>query len=390
MKILFVNRHAHLAGGAEKYILAVSRMLRADGHAIGMVHWDDQAGREDFDFTARVPGIWDKELRLDAADRDALDTAIASFGPDVIYLHNIENGKAVSCLAGKARTVWFAHDYKTVDPDGKMLLQHPLEANRYPLSPACFLRAYARRSMPTNPVKAVRAYLRAKGALGAMKRIKDVIVASQHMKSILAMNGVNGANIHVLPYFIDFRNETELRHGSGNRILFVGRLANGKGLDLLLEAVKDVKNGFFLDVAGAGPLEGFYRAKAQKLRIAERVVFHGWVDHGKLAELYERSSFLVVPSVWPEPFGICGIEAAYFGKPAVAFDVGGISDWLIDGETGFLVKPYDKQEMASKISHLLNNPDMVRGLGARARELALQKYNPEDHINKLLEIFASS
>ena len=69
---------------------------------------------------------------------------------------------------------------------------------------------------------------------------------------------------------------------------------------------------------------------ASKLKISDRVVFTGRVDHEKLESYYAAARLVVVPSRWPEPFGMVGIEAMARGRPVVAFDTGGIGDWLED------------------------------------------------------------
>jgi glycosyltransferase involved in cell wall biosynthesis len=202
----------------------------------------------------------------------------------------------------------------------------------------------------------------------------------------LVNNGVKPEKISVLPYFIDYESPQEVAEPDAKRMLYAGRIVDAKGLDVLLDVLTLVKEDFILDVAGTGPMEKICQDKVKNLGLTDKVAFHGWVERKGLAELYKKCSFLVLPSVWPEPFGICGIEAAFFGKPAVAFNVGGVSDWLIDGETGFLVEPYRKEEMAEKISYLLNNSEKVQELGREARKRAIEKYNPELHVKELLKI----
>ncbi len=85
--------------------------------------------------------------------------------------------------------------------------------------------------------------------------------------------------------------------------------------------------GIALDVVGGGPRAKELLGKSIKIGVSDRVIFHGWKKNKDLRGFYCDCSALVAPSVWPEPFGICGIEAAISGKPAVAFNVGGISDW---------------------------------------------------------------
>ena len=387
MKILFVNKYAGDIGGVERYINALSSRLRDMGHNTALIHADQLPGKREFDEYYSVKILWEKELSLTKTTEKVLDDILGEYCPDIVYLHNIDNREAVEKFKECARTFWYIHGYKAVDPDGKMLLYDPVETSSYGLSPMCFVRAYTRKSMPRHPLKAIRSYSRAKRALSELKRTDSVIVASSHMRRILVRNGIREDKIKVIPYFVHYKDPGDASPAKSGHMLYSGRIAEGKGLDVLIEVLGVLEGDVFLDVAGTGPEEDLVRQKARQIGLEDRVIFHGWKSHEELAELYRTCCFLVVPSVWPEPFGICGIEAAFFGKPAVAFNVGGISEWLIDGETGFLVEPYNKAKMADRIMALLADDDLRRRMGKRARELALEKYSPEKHIERLLTIF---
>jgi glycosyltransferase involved in cell wall biosynthesis len=374
-------------GGVEYYINAVARALKSGGHGVSVIHWDEARFENAFDEYYRVPELWEDELRLNNEVRRKIDEIIEKCAPDIVYFHKIENGKAVKYLAERSTAVQYVHDYKTVDPDGKMLLKNPLEPNTYPLSPACFLRAYTRKAMPRNPVKGVKAYLRARGALDAARKLKRIIVASSHMKNTLLLNGIRPENVFVLPYFVDYSEAFKQSKAGSKCLLYAGRIAEGKGLDMLLDVLKFVKEDFMLDVVGTGPDEEYCTKKADASGLSDRVIFRGWVKHESLPGFYSKASFLVMPSVWPEPFGICGIEAAFFGKPTVAFNVGGIPEWLTDGVNGYLIRPYDKQAMAGKIDKLLRDDKKTGEMGKAGRKIVEEKYLPELHLDKLLKIF---
>jgi glycosyltransferase involved in cell wall biosynthesis len=106
------------------------------------------------------------------------------------------------------------------------------------------------------------------------------------------------------------------------------------------------------------------------------------VDPPTRTMLFGRARLLVVPSVWPEPFGLVGLEAAACGVPAVAFDVGGIGEWLTDGVNGRMVAAGDTAAMGDAIASLLS--DRARRMrfadGARA---AATRLSPEAHFSRL-------
>jgi glycosyltransferase involved in cell wall biosynthesis len=116
----------------------------------------------------------------------------------------------------------------------------------------------------------------------------------------------------------------------------------------------------------------------------------GWVSGERRWELLKEASLLAVPSTWPEPFGLVGLEAAALGVPAVAFDVGGIREWLRPGVNGYLAPgdPPTSSGLAAALVEAFSAPDELRLRGCRAlgvaREMSLGR-----HLDRLESVFAS-
>ncbi len=151
-------------------------------------------------------------------------------------------------------------------------------------------------------------------------------------------------------------------------ILFLGRMTTLKGGDVLVRAVgrvaSDLGRPLRLVMAGDGP----QRAAWHRLAIRERVAaeFPGWLNaSGRLAAM-AQASVLAVPSIWPEPFGLVGLEAAARGVPAVAFDTGGISQWLRHDVSGLLVPPAGGYRgMATALATVLDEQSLAGPLERR-------------------------
>ena len=127
------------------------------------------------------------------------------------------------------------------------------------------------------------------------------------------------------------------------------------------------------------------REQARRHGISERVRFTGWLGGAELACELAEASVVVMPSLWPEPFGLVGIEAFAAGRPAVASATGGIGDWLEDGVSGLLVPPADAGRLASALSELLEDPDRQRRMGAAGRESVAARFTPARHVAALLD-----
>jgi glycosyltransferase involved in cell wall biosynthesis len=134
------------------------------------------------------------------------------------------------------------------------------------------------------------------------------------------------------------------------------------------------------------------RAEWQRLARRERVVaeFPGWLDSTRRLAALAHASVLAVPSVWPEPFGLVGLEAAARGVPAVAFDTGGIRQWLHHDVSGLLVPPAGGfRAMASALAVILDNQALrdrlSRGAIATATAMSL-----DAHVDALERVLVSA
>ena len=146
-----------------------------------------------------------------------------------------------------------------------------------------------------------------------------------------------------------------------------------KGGDILIRAAayvarllaKPVRLAF----AGNGPAEESWRTLAREQNVD--AVFHGWVAGDARTALLRSASLIAVPSLWPEPFGLVGLEAAVHGVPAVGFDVGGIGEWLRDDVNGRLVPEVGSSSaLGSAIGRMLTSTSELVRLGDGAVRVA--------------------
>ncbi len=185
---------------------------------------------------------------------------------------------------------------------------------------------------------------------------------------------------------------TEIFHpGEGradDRLLFVGRLNAQKGVALLLDAFARMRHHVKLDLVGAGPDEAALRAQAVQLGIADRLTWHGAQPQTALPAFYQRASALVVPSLG-EGLGLVAVEAQLCEAPVVAFDSGGITDTVVQGETGLLVPPGDVDALAATLDRLWDDPELRLGLGRAGRMAALGDFAPASAARRYATLYRS-
>ncbi|WP_084126621.1 glycosyltransferase [Demequina sp. NBRC 110054] len=175
-----------------------------------------------------------------------------------------------------------------------------------------------------------------------------------------------------------FAGAPSSRDDGALRLLFVGRLAEGKGADDAVAGLAiAVEQGVdaTLVIAGSGPERVAVEGLADRLGVGDRVSFAGWVDPVDLPALYAESDALVAPSTttasgWQEAFGLVLVEAALSGIPAIATRSGGIPDVVVDGETGILVDEHRPDQIAGAVASLAVEPALRARMGAAARQRA--------------------
>ena len=171
-------------------------------------------------------------------------------------------------------------------------------------------------------------------------------------------------------------------------MVFAGRIVTTKGVRTLVEAAREVHAEFH--ICGDGWQLQAMRRLASRKRLEDRVRFKGWLDPDGLAQEFADASVVAVPSLWPEPFGIVGIEAFAAGRPVVASATGGIGDWLEDGVSGLLVAPGDAGALAAALSALLDDPQRQQLMGAAGKATVAARFSAEHHLTAVTEAYAAA
>lgn len=176
------------------------------------------------------------------------------------------------------------------------------------------------------------------------------------------------------------------------RLAFVARLDHVKGVGELLEAIAalaDEMPGLRLDLAGDGPGRADYEKLTAKLGIADRVTFHGYVNQTGVAELLATADAYVLPS-FAEGVPVGLMEAQASGLPVIATQVGGVSELVIDEETGFVCRPGDRQQLAERIAVLAADPELRNRMGAAGRARVIADFDSASEGRRLAALFAAA
>lgn len=382
MKIVFINNRFGSIGGAERYVKDVALELSLRGESVTVIHSENDLFKDN---KYGIKGIT-------SLDPELLKKEIQDLSPDIVFIHNIENPELLNVLGSLAVVVPFVHDHHYYCPGNSKLWFRSNKVCTVPTSLNCGLRAFTEKCMTRNPIKILPEIVLRRNFLSALKLRPKILCNSHYVAERLIQNGLDGSRVEIIPLFPggEVRQVTKKEEiPETPEILFVGRVFIEKGVEYLLRAVRHVNQPFKLIVVGDGWDLQRCKSIASALGISKNVNFLGELKRNEIDKYYARCRMVVVPSIWPEPFGMTGLEGFSFEKPCIAFNVGGIPDWLEDSTTGYLVERGDVCALADRISLLLANKDEAERLGLKARKKVEDVFNIGRHTDRLIEIFRS-
>ncbi|WP_340153111.1 glycosyltransferase family 4 protein [uncultured Marivirga sp.] len=174
------------------------------------------------------------------------------------------------------------------------------------------------------------------------------------------------------------------------QIIIAGRLVSFKGHRYLLESLAKMKDEYpdtGLVIAGSGKEEGSLKKLVQDLGINEQVHFAGYSK--EITKWMYNSDVVAVPSI-SEGFGVVFLEAFNCKKPVVSWDVPAGNELMKDGETGYLVAPYDTQALADKMAYIVNHPEEAQKVGLEAHQELKNYYNLERMTKETIDFYESA
>ncbi|MEZ4387763.1 MAG: glycosyltransferase [Candidatus Krumholzibacteriia bacterium] len=289
--------------------------------------------------------------------RRLFDAVLDRVRPDVVHTNTIVGLTPAIWAAAHARGVPVVHtlrDYHLLCPRTTLLRSSQTDCTAPPL-PCRVLASLKLRQ--THEVQLVTA--------------PSDFVLQKH----LAAGGFTGARTAVVPNALEeWPEEVPRRESAGGEVrgLFLGQISRHKGIGLLLEALA----GLFadpacsrlrFDLAGRGPLVP--EVVAFCAAHPDRAVYHGMVRDEPRRDLLRRASFMVVPSIWAEPFARSIIDGFSWGLPAIGCRQGGIPEVITDGRDGLLVAP-TAAGLAAAMAALTTDHARRLRLGEAARSRA--------------------
>lgn len=391
MHVLVVhNRYSSAQPSGENRVVDEEvGLLRAAGHRVDLFERrsDDIAARSLLG-KAAVPLLvpWNPAVRTE------LTALLRRERPDVVHVHNVfpllSPAVLAACADADVPVVATLHNYTQVCPpgtlhrDGRSCTE--CVGTRVPL-PAVRHGCYRDSRLATVPLAVSLSVNRRRWWSG----VERFFCISAAQRDILVRSGMPASRLAVKHNFVP--DPGARRTGDGEHLLFLGRLAEAKGVRLLMAAWDEITAsggvGVPLVLAGAGPLEREVTAWAAG---RDDVRYVGLYDPEQCRQALARSVAVVAPSIALETFGLVVAEAMAAGVPAVAAGHGAFVELVEDGVTGLLHQPHEPASLASCLRRITAGPDRNREMGQAARRRYEQGFSPAVGLERLVEEYRTA
>lgn len=400
MKVLQVNNFHYPRGGSDRYFLDLSRLLIDVGVLVKTFSTSNELNTcEEWLAVPGVPPISTAGLSgvfhaarffYSWSARRSMELALDSFRPDLVHLHIYYGQLTASILDPIVKRgipiVQTLHEYKTVCATGG-LYSNGRDCER--CDGVNHWRAIGekcnRGSTLRSALSCAEMYL--SEALGSRRLIEQFVAVSEYQKGRLVKLGMSGERVQVVGNFaplFSLREDIDSGH-----MLYVGRLAHGKGLECLIDAVAILGDlSPVLHVVGDGELREELLQRVLRLRIETKVLFKGFLSGLELQNEYKKACLLINPSELNETFGLTVLEALAVGCPVIAARSGALPELVAQGAGGLLFNPGDPAQLAQCIGRLVANATLRRELGKAGFGYAKDRFSKEKHLERVLGIYA--
>lgn len=402
MKILIVNNYYYRHGGVETAVFNSAKILEQHGHKIIFFcsQHPNNYGSEFSEYF--VPFCYNLSTRniikrglaainsiYSIKSRKYINKLISKYKPDIAYIHDVQWNISPSVIDEIKK-----HDIPIVlnlhSPKLVCVGNALFNFNTKQICEKCRNRKYhnaiTSRCVDGTLIVGIAKFLEMfvhHYLLRIFDKVDLFVAPSFFLIDKLKDMGFDREIMHLsYPFLIgEYSPRNDLVDKS---IIYFGRLAPEKGIEILIEAVQDLN--IKLKIVGSGQL--FKELHKQiLLNKITNIEIKGPMFNEKLKREISSSLFSVLPSVCYETFPYTILESFALGRPVIASAIGGIPEAVFDHETGLLFKPGDVKDLRSKVSYLTNHASLIREMGNKARVWLEENFSPDKWYKSTIEIY---
>lgn len=383
MKILITHNAYQQRGGEDAVVNAETELLRKHGHDVTVYQRHNRDILEMSKIAAAASSVWSRRSIQE------IGALCKNFQPDVIHSHNTFPliSPSLYWLAARQKipVIQTLHNFRLLCPQAMFLRQGKVCEDCLGKLP---WRAVTRSCYHASAVQSAvaAATITVHRTIGTYHdHVAAYIALSDFSRKKFIAGGLPAERIHLKPNFVEPGRMPDWRTRKGG--LFVGRLSDEKGLEVLIGAAmrsrtmsSQAPDYPAIRIIGAGPLENIVR----------QAFGNGYLGRLSPADVFDTlhsTLFLVAPSTCYETFGLAAVEAFSCGVPVIASRHGGLGELIKDGSTGLLFEPGNPIDLAAKIAWANTHPVEMMAMGRAAYAEYLKKYTPEKNYHLLIDIY---
>ena len=384
-RILALHNYYQLAGGEDSVFATETQLLEENGHQVVRltVHNDDLEGRSRLSMGAEA--IWSSR------QYEAVSEVLRAQRPDIVHCHNTfpQLSPAVYYAAKRygVPVVQTLHNFRLTCVNGNLFRDgKPCTRCVGKLAPWEGIRRACYRDNHAASLT-VAAMVAVHKVAGTYRNMVDRYIATtEFARAQFVRAGLPADRVVVKPNLAHDRSCPTTRAQKREGFLYVGRLAEEKGILFLIEAARRMKSGAPITVVGDGPLREAVQAAAAEL---PRLRYEGPLPPVEVHARMLRARAVVIPSLCFENFPVVAAEAFSSGCPVVASAHGGLTSIVSEGQTGRLVTPGDAAALAATLDALHAAPEASTEMGRAARARYERELSPAANYEQLMRVYAA-
>ncbi|QCU73928.1 glycosyltransferase family 4 protein [Pseudoalteromonas distincta] len=379
MKVLFVHNFYQIAGGEDAVLKQEMDLLSADHDVLEYTVSNDNISC----FFSKVLTLLRVPFSLKSYRQFKQFLTVNK--PDVVHVHNyfplLSPSIFYACKKLNIPVVHTLHNYRAVCPTA--LLMHKGKINEQSITHNVWWTV--RQKVYKDSLLgsfALACMVQLHKRLGTWKSKVDVFIAlTEFAKAKYVEAGWPKHKIIVKPNFIiDPFDGAKSITKTGGYALFVGRLSEEKGIDVLLNAWANIN--LPLKLIGTGPFKGVLKNNTQN-----NIEYLGLKDKPEVLELIKNADFVVMPSTWYEGLPMVLIESFCCGTPALVSNIGSMQEVVTAEVSGLHFEVGNSSDLQNKVQWIINNPAEIKRFGCNARNEFLNKYTSDINKYQLLNIY---
>ncbi|HPO11426.1 MAG TPA: glycosyltransferase family 4 protein [bacterium] len=407
MKILLINNIHYIRGGSERIYFETANLLKEAGYEVIFFSTKNEKNIktefkeyfvDDLDYSNVKSNKLFKNIKMlfhslySFKVRRALEEVLKKEKPDIAHIQNIYFWISPSILSlfkkYNVKVVQTLHDYHLMCPNFKFLSHDKICekcANRKFYN--CTKNKCIKNSYIYSLASTIEAYF--VNGFDFYRKYVDIFIAPSDFlrNKYIDIGKIDKNKIVTIKNFVDLESNINKEQELDNYILFFGRLAEGKGIDLLIKSMKYVNNDIKLKIVGDGNYKDNLKQLCNSLGLESRIEFTGYKEGDELNNIINKARIVLVPSIWYENCPMVILESFSRKKFVIATDIGAIPEFVKDNTTGVLFKLNDEKDLALKINENYYDKDKIKNIGENAYNYVKIYHNKQYYLDNILKIY---